>query len=94
MAVLNLGFTVYLAYHDGTPLYKRGMHQAALPSFNFSRTKGGLGAIALRWNMLAPHRKVKSDFSENFGIYSTLKIIAPSSEESVPRRKIPCATPF
>ena len=37
--------------------------------------RGGLGAIALRRSMLAPRRKVKSDFLEIFGIYNTLKTI-------------------
>ena len=44
---------------------------------------------------LYPRRKVKTIFSEIFGIYSTLKTIfvAPSSEESAPHWKIPGATP-
>ena len=37
--------------------------------------RGGLGAITPCWSMLAPRRRVKSDFSEIFGIYSALKAI-------------------
>ena len=50
-----------------------------------SGARGGLGGYSPRRSMLAPSRKVKSDFSEIFGIYSTLKtIFSPSSEASAP----------
>ena len=52
-------------------------------------------AIAPHRSMLAPRRKVKSDFFGDFWHlwYPKNYISAPSSEESVPRRKIPGATP-
>ena len=53
------------------------------------------GAIAPCRSMLAPLRKVKSDFFGDFWHlqYPENHILSPSSEESAPRRKIPGATP-
>ena len=53
------------------------------------------GVHSPRRNMLAPCRKVKNFFSEIFGSGSTPQssILAPSSEDSAPRRKFPGATP-
>ena len=58
--------------------------------------RGGLeGAIAHRWNILAPHWKVKNYFVKDFWHlqYPESRILAPSSEESAPCWKTPGTTP-
>ena len=56
---------------------------------------GGLGRAIAPSEHASPRRKVKSEFFGDFwhSMYPENHILAPSLEESAPRRKIPGATP-
>ena len=60
-----------------------------MPSELRGGAKGGLGGYSSPSEHASPRWKVKAIFSEIFGIYKYPEkhILAPSSEESAPRRK-------